>query len=59
MSHFDTKSFGSGPEAQESEYVNKSLQLNGLLRKVTFTKSGKTVDTDENFTLLNCPRLGI
>ena len=52
MSRFHTESYGSGRSAQESADVGKSLQLKGPLHKVTFTKSGKTVDTDENITLL-------
>jgi ferredoxin-NADP reductase len=52
MSHFHTESFGSARSAQESGDVDKSLQLKGPLHKVTFTKSGKTVDTDEHVTLL-------
>ena len=52
MSHFHTESFGSGRSAQESGDIHKSLQLKGSLHKVTFTRSGKTVDTDENVTLL-------
>jgi len=52
MSRFHTESYGSGRSAQESGDVNKSLQLKGPLHKVTFTKSGKTVDADENITLL-------
>jgi ferredoxin-NADP reductase len=52
MSRFHTESFGSGRSAQESGHINKSLQLKGPLHKVTFTRSGKTVDTDENVTLL-------
>ncbi|MGZ8136877.1 MAG: FAD-binding oxidoreductase, partial [Methylococcaceae bacterium] len=52
MSRFHMESFGSGRSAQESKDVGKSLGLQGTLHKVTFTKSGKTVDTDENTTLL-------
>ena len=52
MSHFHTESYGSGRSAQESGDVAKSLHLKGPLHKVTFTKSGKTVDTDEHVTLL-------
>jgi len=52
MSRFHTESFGSGRSAHESGDVAKSLQLKGPLHRVTFTKSGKTVDTDENITLL-------
>lgn len=52
MSHFHTESFGSGRSAQESGDVAKYLHLKGPLHKVTFTKSGKTVDTDEHVTLL-------
>lgn len=52
MSRFHTESFGSGRSAQESADVVKALQLRGPLHKVTFTKSEKTVDTDENITLL-------
>jgi ferredoxin-NADP reductase/pSer/pThr/pTyr-binding forkhead associated (FHA) protein len=53
MSRFHTESYGSGRSAQESGDVAKSLQLKGPLHKVTFTKSGKTVDTDEHVTLLD------
>ena len=52
MSRFHTESFGSGRSAQQSANVEKALQLKGQLHKVTFTKSGKTVDTDEHVTLL-------
>ena len=52
MSRFHTESFGSGRSAQESGDVAQSLRLKGPLHKVTFTRSGKTVDTDENITLL-------
>ncbi|MEI6267487.1 MAG: FAD-binding oxidoreductase [Methylococcaceae bacterium] len=52
MSRFHTESFSSGRSAQQSCSINKSLQLEGLIHKVTFTQSGKTVDTDENVTLL-------
>lgn len=52
MSRFHTESYGSGRSAQESGDIDKSLRLKGPLHKVTFTKSGKTVDTDENITLL-------
>jgi ferredoxin len=52
MSRFHTESFGSGRSAQESGDVAKSLQLKGPLHKVTFIKSGKTVNTDEHVTLL-------
>ena len=53
MSRFHTESYGSGRSAQESGDVDKTLQLKGPLHKVTFTRSGKTVDTDENVTLLD------
>lgn len=52
ISRFHTESYGSGRSAQESGDVNKTLHLKGPLHKVTFTKSRKTVDTDENITLL-------
>jgi ferredoxin-NADP reductase len=52
MSRFHTESYGSGRSAQESGDIDKTLQLNGSLHKVTFTRSGKTVDADENVTLL-------
>ncbi len=52
MSRFHTESFSSGRSAQESGDIAKSLQLKGALHKITFTRSGKTVDTDENVTLL-------
>ena len=52
ISRFHMESYGSGRSAQESGDVNKTLHLKGPLHKVTFTKSRKTVDTDENITLL-------
>jgi len=52
MSRFHTESYGSGRSAQECSNVEKSLHLKGPLHKVTFTRSGKTVDTDEDVTLL-------
>ncbi len=52
MSHYHSESFGSGRSARDSVDVNQVLQLKGPLHKVTFTKSGKTVETDENLTLL-------
>jgi len=52
MSRFHTESYGSGRSAQESGDVDNSLHLKGPLHKVTFTRSGKTVDTDEHVTLL-------
>lgn len=52
MSRFHTESFGSGRSAQQSDNVERTLQLKEPLHKVTFTKSGRTVDTDEHVTLL-------
>jgi ferredoxin-NADP reductase len=52
MSRFHTESFGSGRSAQASANVEQALQLKGPLHKVTFAKSGKTVDADEHITLL-------
>jgi ferredoxin-NADP reductase len=52
MSRFHSENFSSGYSPQESGGIDKSLQLKGPLHKVTFTRSGKTVDTDENVTLL-------
>jgi glycine betaine catabolism B len=53
LSHYHTESYGSGRSAQESVDVDQVLQLKGPLHKVTFVKSGKTVDADENITLLD------
>jgi glycine betaine catabolism B len=47
-----TESFGSGRVAQGITNDVEALKLSGPLHKVTFTKSGLTVDTDENITLL-------
>ncbi|WP_394753087.1 FAD-binding oxidoreductase [Crenothrix sp.] len=53
MARFHTESFGSGRSAQQSGTdVSKILQLKGMLHKVTFAKSGKTVETDGHTTLL-------
>jgi glycine betaine catabolism B len=52
MANMHTESFGSGRSAQGSKGGGKTLELKGPLHKVTFTKSGITVDCDEHVTLL-------
>ena len=52
LSRLHTESFGSGRSAAATQEVAKTLALKGVLHKVTFTKSGKTVDADEHITLL-------
>ena len=52
MSRFHTESFGSGRSAQDSKAGVIALELKGILHKVTFAKSGLTVDVDENVNLL-------
>lgn len=52
MTRFHTESFGSGRSAQGTAGGGKALELEGRLHKVTFTRSGKTVDTDEHVSLL-------
>jgi glycine betaine catabolism B len=46
------ESFGSGRSAQGSKGGGRTLELKGPQHKVTFTKSGITVDCDEHVTLL-------
>ncbi len=52
LSNLHTESFGTGRVAQGIKRDVESLHLSGPLHKVTFTKSGLTVDTDEHITLL-------
>ena len=47
------ESFGTGRIAHGIKENAQSLSLSGPLHKVTFTKSGLTVDTDEHLTLLD------
>jgi len=52
MARFHTESFGSGRSAQGVNMGGPSLQLQGPRHTVTFTKSGKSVETDEQVNLL-------
>jgi len=52
MANFHTESFGSGRSAQAVNLSGPSLQLQGPRHTVTFTKSGKSVKTDEQVSLL-------
>lgn len=52
MSHYHSESFGSGRSVQDANAGEKYLNLKGIQHKVTFTKSGLTVNTDENISLL-------
>lgn len=53
MSNFHVESFGTARTVPGSESPAEALKLSGTLHKVTFSKSGKTVDSDENIPLLN------
>ncbi len=53
MNNFHIESFGSARTTPSSEKIVEPLKLNGKLHKVVFSKSGITVDTDENIPLLN------
>jgi ferredoxin-NADP reductase len=52
LANLHTESFGSGRSAQGSKGGGKTLELKGTLHKITFTKSGVTVDCDEHVSLL-------
>jgi glycine betaine catabolism B len=52
LANIHTESFGSGRSAQGSKGGGRTLELKGPQHKVTFTKSGITVDCDEHVTLL-------
>ena len=52
LANLHTESFGSGRSAQGSKVGGKTLELKGALHKVTFAKSGITVDCDEHVSLL-------
>ncbi len=52
LTNLHTESFGSGRSAQGSKGGGKTLELKGALHKVTFAKSGITVDCDEHVSLL-------
>ena len=52
LANLHTESFGSGRSAQGSKGGGKTLELKGALHKVTFAKSGNTVDCDEHVSLL-------
>jgi ferredoxin-NADP reductase len=53
MSNFHVESFGTSRTMPGAESAAEALKLSGTLHKVTFSKSGKTVDTDENIPLLS------
>jgi ferredoxin-NADP reductase len=53
MSNFHIESFGSARTATGTENPAQGLKLNGTQHKVTFSKTGITVDTDENIPLLS------
>jgi ferredoxin-NADP reductase len=52
LTKLHTESFGMGRVAQGTRRDAKALKLSEPLYKVTFTRSGLTVDTDEKLTLL-------
>jgi ferredoxin-NADP reductase len=52
LANLHTESFGSGRSAQGSGGGRKKLELKGPVHRVTFSKSGITVDCDEHSTLL-------
>ena len=52
LANLHTESFGSGRSAQGSKAGGKTLELKGAVHKVTFAKSGITVDCDEHVSLL-------
>ena len=52
LANLHTESFGSGRSAQGSRGGGRTLELKGPQHKVTFTKSGVTVDCDEHISLL-------
>jgi ferredoxin-NADP reductase len=53
MNNFHMESFGSARTATGDEDVKKVIALSGTQHKVHFSKTGITVDTDENIPLLN------
>lgn len=53
MSNFHIESFGSARTAPGAENTGEALKLSGMLHKVVFSKTGVTVDADENIPLLN------
>lgn len=53
LSHLHSKSFGTGRLAQGIQQDAQSLKLVGPRHQVRFTKSGLTVETDEQTTLLD------
>jgi ferredoxin-NADP reductase len=53
MSNFHIESFGSARTASGVENLTESLKLSGIRHKVFFSKTGITVDSDENIPLLN------
>ena len=53
MNNFHMESFGSARTAAGDEDVKKAIALSGTQHKVHFSKTGITVDTDENIPLLN------
>lgn len=53
FSNLHTESYGSSRVAQGVASASPSLPLSGPLHKVTFARSGLTVDADEHTTLLD------
>ena len=53
LSNLHTESFGTGRVVQGLTPNVDTLNLSGPLHKVTFTRSGLTVDADEHITLLD------
>lgn len=52
LANLHSESFGSGRVAQGVTNAAPSLQFTGAMHKVTFRRTGLTVDTDEHTTLL-------
>lgn len=52
LARLHAESFGSGRSAQGAKGGGKTLELTGPTHQVTFAKSGLTVETDENVSLL-------
>lgn len=53
LANLHTESFGSGRVVAGAKPLASDLKLSGTLHKVTFSKSGIIVDTDEHVSLLD------
>jgi ferredoxin-NADP reductase len=53
MSNFHIESFGAARTAPGTRDTAEAVKLSGTQHKVLFSKTGVTVDTDENIPLLN------